>query len=202
MPGFPANLLPNTAYPAMLSSSDVLSYFFVRETQDDLYVFLLQDMLPADFIHKLIEPQPSLNEVFELSLFLFGYYSADCFGIRVDDAELNHDWDGSSSLPTGEISFSKKEVFPLFLYVNKLYKKRVSFFDEEYVLSFSHKPKKANYWHFQLFTQDSQGEYIPKDKHNSRTKKLAKHLFENFIMNAICRNKVEVVPFNRSDFDG
>jgi hypothetical protein len=198
MPGFPAEILPNPAYPVILPGIDIVSGFFIRETKNDIYALLSEEIIAADIIQKIIEPQPSLHEIFELSLFLFGYYSEACFGIRVDDLELNKDWDGNSFLQADAISFSKKEVFPLFLYANRLYEKPVLFLGENYVVSFSHKPTRANYWHFQLFTQDAHGGHISKDYHNSRTRKLAKHLFENFILKAICCNREEVTPFQFS----
>jgi hypothetical protein len=52
MPGFPVAILPNPAYPAMLLGADILSVFFIRETQNDIYALLSEDIIPADIIQK------------------------------------------------------------------------------------------------------------------------------------------------------
>ena len=167
-------LSPTQDYPAELNSEDVKDYYFVRETEDNLYI---QDNLTSDdFIRKIIPPHTSSTDVFELSVFLYGYYNEKHIGIR------------------------KQGVFPLFLKAKKLYEQSILYENEHYVLSFYHCPTDENYWHFQLYTVDSDNNKIPRNTKKSRDKNLAKLIIREYIKKAICQ-KSEVVPFQRSDFD-
>jgi hypothetical protein len=76
----------------------------------------------------------------------------------------------------------------------------IDFNGEEHLLSFSHKPNRANYWHFELWVKDSAGTRIPRDKNNAHTKYLAKSLLEYIIAEAVI-SKAEARPFKRPDFN-
>jgi hypothetical protein len=76
----------------------------------------------------------------------------------------------------------------------------VDFNGEEHLLSFSHKPTRVNYWHFELWVKDGTGVRIPRDKSNAHTRYLAKSLLEYIIAEAVI-SKVDTIPFKRSDFD-
>jgi hypothetical protein len=62
-------LLPgaSSSLPA-LKDEDMREFFFVRETVGNIAGYSVDDI-----IKEIIKPQPSLKEVFELSLYLFGY---------------------------------------------------------------------------------------------------------------------------------
>jgi hypothetical protein len=100
-----------------------------------------------------------------------------------------------------DITDTQRIIFPLFLSVEKLHQRPVDFSGEKFVSSFSHKPTRGNYWHFQLFTQDDTGIVIPRNKDSPRLKRLAKHIFENIVIPAICQ-KTAAKGFQRADFDG
>jgi len=53
-----------------------------------------------------------------------------------------------------------------------------------YVFSFSHKPTRVNYWHFELWVKDGTGNRIPREKSNARTKYLAKSILEYIVAEA------------------
>ena len=161
-------------YP-ILNGEEVKDCSFVRETEDNLY---LQNNLKADdFLRKIIPSKMSSADVFDWSVFLYGYYNEKHIGIR------------------------KSGVFyPLFLQAKKLYKQSIYFENEHYVLSFSHYPTCKNYWHFQLYTLDSDNNEIPRNTRKTRDKKLARFIIREHIKKAICQ-KSEVVPFQRRDFD-
>jgi hypothetical protein len=128
-----------------------------------------------------------LREVFELSVFLYGYYDERYTGIRVEDSALYADWTNEQpDLKAGDIQFSQETVYPLFLRAEKLDKQEIDFNDEPYFLSFSHKPSRVNYWHCELWTQDSTGNRIPRDKSSAHIKYLAKSLLEYIITEAVC----------------
>jgi hypothetical protein len=66
---------------------------------------------------------------------------------------------------------------------------------ENYCLSFWHKPTIANYWHFQLFSCDSNGQHLPREpkpgEKESRTeekklRRLAIMILEYLISESIC----------------
>ncbi|GHU52047.1 hypothetical protein FACS189496_1520 [Bacilli bacterium] len=144
---------------------------------------------------------PSLREVFELSVFLYGYYDERHTGLRVNDSALYADWTAEQPEKRAEdIQFEQETVYPLFLNAEKLNKQEIDFNGEAHLLSFSHKPSRVNYWHCQLVTQDSAGNRIPRDKSNAHTKYLAKSLLEYIAAEAVSP-KSDAKRFKREDFD-
>jgi len=160
-------------YPERLEAKLVKDYFFVRETEENIYI---QDVIDIDdFIRKIVPPKTSSTDIFEFSVFLYGYYNEKHIGIR-----------------------KKTVLFPLFLQGNNIYKQSIHYENEDYLLSFSHYPTNQNYWHFELFTMDSTNHKIPRGR--KRDKNLAKFIIRQYVKNAICQ-KSEVIPFQRDDFD-
>jgi hypothetical protein len=202
---YPKELLPYQTYPAVLPSEEVLDCFFVRETNEDIYLFFGSGFNPYhvdDVIRQIIAPPTSKRDVFELSVFLYGYYNKDHIGIRQTDKGLNNAWNNEiPDISAEDISYTQWPMFPLFLSTTKLYEQPVDFSGEKFVSSFLHKPTIANYWHFQLFTKDDEGKVIPRDKDSPRLKRLAKHVLENIIIPAICL-ETTIKRFQRADFDG
>jgi hypothetical protein len=89
---YPASLLPKRAYP-ILTNEELSNNALVRETAANLYLLLgKKGYTPDDILPLVVAPQPSLREVFELSLFLYGYYDERYCGIRVNDKALYGDW--------------------------------------------------------------------------------------------------------------
>lgn len=161
-------------YPK-LSGEEISHCSFVRETETNLYI---QDILnDDDFIRKIIPLKTSSADVFELSVYLYGYFNEKHIGIR-----------------------KPGRFFPLFLQVNELYRRSIQYDNEHYILSFSHCPDLTNYWHFQLYTVDSTNQKIPRDTKKTREKNLAKFIIREYIKKAISK-KSEVIPFKRQDFD-
>jgi hypothetical protein len=201
MPQYPEILLPKKNYPVLVNAM-MNDCALVRETLTDLYVFLAkQSYGPDDILRFVVAPQPSLREVFELSVFLYGYYDERHIGIRAADKSLYADWKGDlPELKAEDIQFSKQNVYPLFLAASKLDNQEIDFNGERHTLSFSHKPTRVNYWHFELWIRDSAGNRIPKDKSNARTKYLAKSILEYIVAEAVIPQS-NVKPFNRADFD-
>jgi hypothetical protein len=154
-----------------------------------------------DLIRRIIVPPTPKRDVFELSIFLYGYYREAHTGIRPACKSLNTAWDNSVDIPAEDIPYTQADMFPLFLSAAKLYKRPIDFSGEKLVSSFSHRPTRINYWHFQLFTQDDTGKVIPRNQDNSRLRHLAKHILENIVIPAICPI-TEVKGFQRIEFDG
>jgi hypothetical protein len=78
-----------------------------------------------------------------------------------------------------------------------------------FFLSFWHKPSIANYWHFQLFTRDSNGVHLPREPRpgeretkaeRNRLRRLAVLVLEYIISKAICP-KSEVKKFQHHEVD-
>jgi hypothetical protein len=184
METYPQKLLPQPGFP-ILENAEVADGAFVRETNRDLYAVLekkgyeKQDILPF-----IVAPQPSLREVFELSVFLYGYYDEDCAGIRVEDQSFNAEWAGE--MPPSNIRFFRQKVYPLFLTVAKMNRQEIDFNGIRHILSFSHKPTRVNYWHFELWIEDNSGQRIPRDKSSTHIKYLAKAILEYIVTEAIC----------------
>jgi hypothetical protein len=198
---YPASLLPQKAYP-VLANAEIVDNALVRETTANLYLLLgKKGYAPDDILPFIVAPQPSLREVFELSLFLYGYYDERYCGIRVNDKTLYADWtEERPELAAGTIQFTRESAWPLFLAAKKLDRQVIDFNGEDHLLSFSHKPTCVNYWHFELWVRDSAGARIPRDKNNTHTRYLAKSLLEYIIVEAVI-SKAEVKPFKRHDFD-
>jgi hypothetical protein len=194
-------LLPKRAYPS-LSNEEIADCALVRETLIDLYPILnKRGYTPDDIVRYIVAPNPSLREVFELSVFLYGYYDERHTGIRVADSALYADWTYEQpDLRAEDILFEQETVYPLFLMAGKLDRQKIDFNGEAYQLSFSHKPSRVNYWHCELVTQDSIGNRIPRDKGNAHTKYLAKSLLEYIAMEAVCFQS-DAKRFKRKDFD-
>jgi hypothetical protein len=198
---YPEILLPRQTYP-FLENKDIMDNALARETMIDVYPFLEKaGYEPDDILPFVVAPQPSLREVFELSTFLYGYYEEKHIGIRVDDAALYADW--NKNLPevkAADIKFSHEEAYPLFLAAAKLDRQEIDFNGEMHILSFSHKPTRVNYWHFELWVNDSAGNRIPRDKSSAHTKYLAKSILEYIIAEAVLF-KAAVKIFQRTDFE-
>jgi hypothetical protein len=198
---YPEILLPRQTYP-VLENKDITDNALARETTIDVYPFLEKaGYEPDDILPFVVAPQPSLREVFELSAFLYGYYEEKHIGIRVDDAALYADWNKNlPELKAADIKFSQEEAYPLFLAAAKLDRQEIDFNGEMHILSFSHKPTRVNYWHFELWVKDSAGNRIPRDKSGAHTKYLAKSILEYIIAEAVLF-KASVKIFQRPDFE-
>jgi len=193
MSSYPNTLLPKKNYK-MISCEDILSNSLVRETTTDIYA-VLDDVLMRDAIIRMVVDPQSPKEVFELSLFLFGYYTEDHVGLRVTDESLYNDWSADSpEILAADIFCERKTKFPLFLSTRNLYKQSVRFEDKDYVLSFTHKPTYVNFWHFQLYTLDEKRCVLRRDTKNKHFKRLAQHLLERIVAEAIIYKK-DVIPF-------
>jgi len=198
---YPEILLSRQTYP-VLKNDDVKNNALVRETKVDVYQFLTKPGYePDDILHFVVAPQPSLREVFELSTFLYGYYEDQHIGIRVNDAALYADWNKElPELKADDIKFFQEIAFPLYLAAIKLDRQEIDYNGETHILSFSHKPTRVNYWHFELWVKDSSRNRIPKDKSNAHTKYLAKSILEYIISEAVLL-KTQVNVFKSSDFE-
>jgi hypothetical protein len=198
---YPASLLPPKAH-RILANEEVSNNALVRETTTNLYLILgKKGYTPDDILPSIVAPQSSLREVFELSLFLYGYYDERCCGIRVSDKMLYAEWTKEQpELSAETIQFTQESVWPLFLAAQKLDRQLIDFNGEKHVLSFSHKPTRVNYWHFELWVKDSAGIRIPRDKSNAHARYLAKSLLEYIIAEAVIF-KAEAKPFKHPDFD-
>ena len=135
---YPASLLPQKTYP-VLANEEIAPNALVRETMAGLYALLeKKGCTPDDDLRFIVAPQPSLREVFESSLFLYGYYDERHCGIRVHDAALYAGWtEEQEELAAEDIQFIREALWPLFLAARKLDRQAI----------FSHKPACANYWH-------------------------------------------------------
>jgi hypothetical protein len=185
-----------------LANEEILNNALVRETTINLYLLLgKKGYTPDDILPFIVAPQPSLREVFELSLFLYGYYDERYCGIRANDKTLYADWTKEQpELAAETIQFTQESAWPLFLVAKKLDWQLIDFNGEEHLLLFSHKPTRVNYWHFELWVKDSAGVRIPRDRSNAHTRYFAKSLLEYIIAEAVIF-KEETRPFKRPDFD-
>jgi hypothetical protein len=118
---YPASLLPQKVYP-ILANGEISNNALIRETTTNLYLLLdKKGYRPDDILPFIVAPQPSLREVFELSLFLYGYYDERYCGIRVNDKALYADWTKEQlELSVETIQFTQESAWPLFLVAKKL----------------------------------------------------------------------------------
>jgi hypothetical protein len=106
----------------ILANEEISNNALVRETEANLYLLLgKKGYTPDDILPFIVAPQPSLREVFELSLFLYGYYDEQYSGIRVNDKALYADWTKEQpELAAETILFTQESAWPLFLAAKKL----------------------------------------------------------------------------------
>jgi hypothetical protein len=99
-----------------------------------------------------------------------------------------------------DIRFIQEIAYPLFFAASKLDCQEIDYNGKTHTLSFSHRPTRVNYWHFELWIKDNAGNRIPRDKSNAHTKYLAKAILEYIIVEAVSY-KTDIKPFKRLDFD-
>jgi len=197
---YPEELLPRKLYP-ILNNDVIKNNTLVRETETDLYQLIENtDCETDDILPFVVSPQPSLREVFELSTFLYGYYTDEHIGIRVADSSLYTDWNNEmQELAAKDIEYIQEKAYPFYLSAKKLDRQEIDFNGDIFNLSFSHKPTRVNYWHFELWINDNKGNRIPRDKSSAHIKYLAKAILEYIIAEAV-QNKSSIIPF-KDEFD-
>jgi hypothetical protein len=93
---YPVSLIPRKAYPIFVNE-EISNNALIREMTTNRYLLLgKKGYTPDDILPFIVVPQSSLREVFELSLFLYGYYDERYCGIRVNDKTLYADWRGTN----------------------------------------------------------------------------------------------------------
>jgi hypothetical protein len=158
---YPEVLVSKQDYPD-LDNEIVSSYFFIRKTEDNIYPFL-EKYKPLELIDKIL-PHTTKRDVFVFSVSLYGYFDERHILLKISDNNLNQYWMKTMpSVQPDQIVYSIEPGYPLFLRARKLYKYSFLFEEENYFLSFWHKPTIANYWHFQLFTYDNEGRCLPRE---------------------------------------
>jgi hypothetical protein len=190
---YPEILISHQSYPA-LDEKVVSSYSFIRKTDEDIYP-LIKRFKPLELIDKIL-PNTTKRDIFVLSVSLYGYFEENHILLKVSDNNLNKYWDRAMpDLPAEQITFSIEKGYPLYFYAKKLYEQPILFENDIYCLSFWHKPTISNYWHFQLFTRDSNGQHLPREpkpeeKENKteekKLRRLAIMVLEYLISEAIC----------------
>ena len=188
---YPEVLISHQGYPE-LDNEIISSYFFIRRTEENIYP-LLKTYKPLELIDNIL-PNTTKRDVFVFSVSLFGYFDERHILLKVSDHNLDQCW--SKAIPevsAEHIAYSIVSGYPLFLSAKKLYNHSFLFEGENFYFSFSHKPTIANYWHFQLFTCDSNGLLLPREPKPNETrteekklKRLAIILLEYLISESIC----------------
>jgi hypothetical protein len=163
-----------------------------------------------EIIDKII-PNTTKRDVFVFSVYLYGYYDCSHLSIDLLDDSLNDYWDRESlDLQANEIAYCMKDdSYPLFFDASKVYNYGFKYNNEQFYLSFQHKPTIVNYWHFQIYTCDDKGNQLPREadsekkESKSESKKLrhiALTVFEYILSEAICAFH-EVKKYQNNDFD-
>ena len=93
----------------------------------------------------------------------------------------------------------RKYPYDFYLYANFLYNIEVNYNDEHFIFSYEHCPVENNPYHFQFFTQDSEGERLPrkakKKSEQNHNKIIADIIFENIISEAVCFDVSKLVSY-------
>jgi len=193
MEQYPEILVSHKAYPD-LDNKVVSKYYFIRRTEENIYP-LFEKYTPLELIDKIL-PYTTKRDVFVLSVTLFGYFEEKHLLLKVADKHLHQYWDRTMpDFPIDQIKYSIEFGCPLFFKAEKLFEYPFSFENEFFYLSFWHKPTIVNYWHFQLFTRDSNGVHLPREplpgeKESKAESKRLRHLaiavLEYIISKSIC----------------
>jgi hypothetical protein len=204
---YPEILVSHSTYPE-LCISEISSFFFLRRTNEDIYQYL-QKYSKLELIEKII-PETPKRDVFVFSVLLYGYYNETHMKL-VPDEYFNQDWNRSfADIKPNNITYQIEEgIYPLFLRAQKLYEHPFKYEGEQFFLSFWHRPTIANYWHFQLYTRDHEGNHLPRnpkpgEKETSQQKRnlkrIARIVFEYLISETICYT-FEVQKYRSDGFD-
>jgi hypothetical protein len=196
-------------YPPSINARDVAGYFFIRRTDEDIYPYL-EKFPKSEVIEKILHAGTPKRDIFVFSVSLYGYYEIEHIKLLPVDSH-NKNW--TISLPDiqpHKIEYSVTEnAYPLFLEASKLFEHSFTFEEESFSVSFWHKPTIANYWHFKLFTQDSEGNHLPRQpksgerETNKKAKKLrhiALTVFEYLVSTSIC-NSSKAIKYQTAEFD-
>ncbi|GHV48646.1 hypothetical protein AGMMS49546_39300 [Spirochaetia bacterium] len=207
MVSYPDILLSRSAYPP-IGAKEVVDYFFIRKTDKDLYQKLKEGFELEELVNLIIPEGTTERDIFELSVFLYGYFDVKHLDFRVSEKPYKDYYThGMEAYSASDIVFSMEPAFPVFLFAEKLYERslEVKALNEFITHSFEHKPTRCNYWHFQLFAEDDQQKRIPREEANKgkrkRNKIRAQFLLEHITEKAVCKELSELVPFRRDDFD-
>jgi hypothetical protein len=204
---YPAILVSYSTYPE-LCISEVSNFFFLRRTNEDIYQYL-QKYSKLELIERII-PEIPKRDIFVFSVSLYGYYNENNMKL-VPDGHFNQNWNTLfPNIKPNDITYQiKEDCHPLFLRAQKLYEHSFRYEGERFFLSFWHRPTIANYWHFQLYTRDIEGNHLPRDpkpgeKESSQQKKnlkrIAAMVFEYLVSEAICY-AFEARKYRSADFD-
>lgn len=130
--------------------------------------------------------------------FYNGYFNERHISLKISDNNFIKPWTRDTpDVQAEKINYSIKLGHPLFLRAQNLYKHSFIFGSEKFYLSFGHKPTIANYWHFQLFTHDSNGQHLPREPkpgeketkpEEKKLKRLAIMVLEYLISESICQS--------------
>ena len=205
MDSYPKVLISHQAYPD-LDEKTISSYYFIRRTKEDIYPFLGK-YNPLELIDKIL-PNTTKRDVFVLSVSLYGYFDERHVTLKVNATDLNQYWNRAMpDFQVEQIAYSIKSGYSLYLRASKMYEQHIVFENENYYLSFWHKPTITNYWHFQLFTCDSSRKHLPREPkpgeketkaEEKKLKRLAIVVLEYIISESICTN-TEVTKFRCED---
>ena len=134
---------------------------FNRETQQDLYSLYNAGAEVSDFIQKIVPEGTSRTELYTMSVTQF-------------DFKPNQ----------------RKYPFDFYFFADNLYNVEILFNEEKYIFSYEHCPVEGNPFHFQFYTEDDNGEKLPrqakKKSEQNRNKAIADIIFENVLSEAVC----------------
>lgn len=144
---------------------------FVRETSEDLYSMISQKEEVAEVINKIIPNKNPRTELFNLSVYLYGFSPS-----------------------------KRKYGYDFFFFCNKLYELSVKFKrnenEKEELFTFSYKYDPVtdgdfiNPCHFVFCVRDSSGNELPrqaeKESIQKRNKALVNLIFEEYLCKAVC----------------
>ena len=134
---------------------------FTRETQQNLYSLYNAGAEVSDFIQKIVPEGTSRTELYTMSVTQF-------------DFKPNQ----------------RKYPFDFYFFADYLYNVEILFNEDRYIFSYDHCPVEGNPYHFQFYTEDDNGEKLPrqakKKSEQNRNKAIADIIFENVLSEAVC----------------
>jgi hypothetical protein len=173
-------------------------YNFIQRTNEDLYP-LLRKYRAKELFDKIL-PNITKRDVFVFSVSLYGCFTEEHIKIKVLAPDMNDEWDKTQpDISVENIPYTIESGYPLFLKCSKLFNQPISVKyendEETFFLSYWHRPTKAKYWHFQLFTHDKDGHHLPRESEpgqkeskpiERKLKTIAVKVLEYLITEAIC----------------
>lgn len=181
---YPEQLLPRIT--KCLSPFDKKSEFIRLLTLNPKTFFFENNKYTMDILEEICIPSYKPFELYTLSLF---------FNDNLDSAWLKYFpkdkerfcsvWDNKTEYKSSEIDAEEKSVYPIYLFSSKLAVENFDTVLGKVNMNYKHSPTMCNFYHFELYVEDSETKKRIPRKAGSNREKTARKLLDDILYLAI-----------------